>query len=38
MLLEYTCSNYKSIKDRVLFSLLADKDIFSHTPPQYCAL
>lgn len=31
MLLEYTCSNYKSIKDRVLFSLLADKDISSHT-------
>lgn len=26
MLLEYTCSNYKSIKDKVLFSAIASKD------------
>lgn len=31
MLLEYTCSNYKSIKDRVVFSLLSDKNDHSHS-------
>lgn len=31
MLLEYTCSNYKSIKDKVVFSLLSDKNDHSHS-------
>ena len=27
MLLEYTCSNYKSIKEKIVFSTIAGKDI-----------
>ena len=29
MLLEFRCKNHKSIKDEVLFSLLASKDTFN---------